>query len=216
MMIVLAGLALWAQSNRRAMIAPRQLWFQWDYTPLFLVPFLTAATIIGVFVEAGMNRTFTPLLVSAAILALLIGFSEEAVFRRYILELANGKSAVIVVLVFIYSILSFAFVHMMNVFSGLPVAEAFSQSLYTIRFGVVAALIYLVTKNFLALACWHAVTDFELFAGQIGDFQSVAFIGQAIDWVMWVSTGLASIYALIHLFTYLRNSRRLTNIHKCE
>lgn len=211
MMIVLAGLALWAQSDRHAMINPCQLWFRWDYTPLFLIPFLSVATFIGVFVEAGLNGSFSLQLICATILALLIGFAKEATFRRYILDLDRTQSIVTTVAVFVYSVLAFAFVHMMNVFSGLPVAEAFSQSLYTIRFGVVAALIYLVTKNFLALVCWRAVTDFGLFAGQIGDFQSVAYIGQAIDWVMWVSTGLAAIYGLIRLFKYLRDSRRLTH-----
>lgn len=207
MMVALAGLGLWVQPHRRAMIDPRQLWFQWDHTPLFLIPFLTLATIIGVFVEATMSNMFTPLLISATVLALLIGFAEEAIFRRYLLELANGQSAARIGLVFIYSVLSFAFVHMMNIFSGLSVGEAFSQSLYTVKFGIVAALIYLVTKNFLAIACWHAVTDYGLFVSQIGDFQSVGILGQVIDWVMWVSTALAALYAVVRFGRYVRNTQ---------
>ena len=205
MMLILALLSYSVQSNRAAMFNPRQLWFSWDYTPLFLVPFLTVATVIGVIAESLFQGTFSFLIIAAVLLSLLIGFSEEAMFRRFILELpGENKTIVQAVGVFVLSVVTFSGVHMMNVFSDMSVYEAFQQSLYTINFGLISAVLYMVTKNFLAVVFWHMATDFGLFATQIADFQSPALIGQAIDVVIWVSTGLAVIYGAVRLYRRYR------------
>ncbi|MDO5747453.1 MAG: CPBP family glutamic-type intramembrane protease [Actinomycetaceae bacterium] len=205
MMLILAALAYYAQSNRTEMFNLRQLRFTWDHTPLFLVPFLTVATVIAALIESIVHGSFSILLIAAVLLALLIGFAEEAMFRRFILELPGENPSIAQsVGIFFLSVITFAGVHMMNVFSDMSLYEAFQQSLYTINFGVISALLYMVTKNFLALVFWHMATDFGLFTSQLGIFQSPALIGQVIDIVMWVSTGLSVVYGGLRLYRRFR------------
>lgn len=145
---------------------------------LLLVTVLLA--MVAPFVESAARGMFDPMLFAGLVLALLIGFSEEGLDRKFILDHAgdNGRRTAILLVV---SVVLFSFMHMVNVAAGMRPADALNQSLMAIPFGLVAAIIYVATRQFWVLALWHANIDFQLFATNTGDLYAASIIGFAVD-----------------------------------
>ncbi|AZA12741.1 type II CAAX prenyl endopeptidase Rce1 family protein [Corynebacterium choanae] len=210
MMGVLAGVVWW---NLRTLHPQwntwRQFTWRWDYTPIAAVPILTLLGVVSTYVEAAIAGTFSWVLPAATVVAACIGFAEEGMFRRLILDMPAARSSLGgMILAFATSVISFALLHMMNVFAGLSISDAWNQTLYTVRFGVVAALIYLVTRNFVAVAVWHMGIDYSLFVSQVGVFRADAILGLGVDWICKITTILCLCYALVGLYRWWKAGHR--------
>ncbi|WP_448852318.1 CPBP family glutamic-type intramembrane protease [Corynebacterium sp. 335C] len=158
-----SGHRLWPDGFREATARRVALWpvHTWALRVLLIS---VVVSIAATFVESGVRGLFHPMIISALILSLLIGFSEEGLYRKFILDRA-GDGTTSKVLFLLASALLFGFVRMVNVTTGMAAADALNQSLSA----VVVGLFYLETRSLFVLALWHANVDFQLFATHLGD-----------------------------------------------
>ncbi|WP_409484783.1 CPBP family intramembrane glutamic endopeptidase [Arsenicicoccus dermatophilus] len=195
-MLVLAGLVWWVQ--RGAWPPVRSLLRRGpDGTAVHLLPLAAVLTVVVVWVEALARGMFSPVLISSAVLALLIGFAEEGMFRKYLLD-AAGPTWRSLVGCTVLSVVSFGAVHLVNVTGGMPLSAAVGQSVGALGFGVCFAALYLGTRNIWALVAWHATVDFGLFAAHAGDLYSPGLIGLLVDAIVIVSLLLLVVRAWRH------------------
>lgn len=87
---------------------------------LFLLPYLALLMVAASFLEAAILGRFSVDLVCMAVLTFLIGLCEEGLFRSCLLK-DRGPGTARAVGLLLYSSVTFAVLHMVNVAGGLPV-----------------------------------------------------------------------------------------------
>ncbi|MDO5755293.1 MAG: type II CAAX endopeptidase family protein [Tissierellia bacterium] len=185
MMLVIAGFVIYANGKNR-LIKKEDFKRKSSFALLNWIPILTILMIITVFGEMFMRNGEVTKVLWAMILTFLIGFSEEGMFRHFIIQ--QGETIFSSMALLIYSTVSFGLLHMANMASGLDFIGAFTQSIYTLPFGLLAAFLYMETKNITALIFWHMSVDFSLFLLELGEFKSATYCGKAIDIIMILAT----------------------------
>ena len=101
---------------------------------------------------------------------ILVGFSEELMFRGIILNTAlknYGKLKAIFI-----SSLAFGLLHTVNVLAGLSFSQMIFQFVLTSIFGLLFALIYIRINNILPLMVFHFLWDFSLISETITGYTS--------------------------------------------
>ena len=167
----------------------------------------TIVTFAAAPIEFALRGTLSPLIVAAAVLSLLIGFSEEGFFRKYLLDHAAPSAPMRTkALWLVASVLIFGLLHMTNVFSGMDVASAFNQSVKAMPMGLVAGLIYLRTRALLPLVLWHASVDFTLFA----NVEQPYFFGGVWGFLIDATMAILTLFVLWDLTRELLKSRSRT------
>ncbi|MCH8611984.1 CPBP family intramembrane glutamic endopeptidase [Arsenicicoccus dermatophilus] len=199
-MLVLAGLVWWVQRDSwppvRSLLRRGP-----DSTLEHLLPLTAVLTVVVVWVEALVRGMFAPVLLSSTVLALLIGFAEEGMFRKYLLD-AAGPTWRSLVGCTVLSVISFGAVHLVNVTSGMSLSAALGQSVGAMGFGACFAVLYLATRSIWALVAWHATVDFGLFAAHAGDLYSPGVIGLLVDAVVIISLLMLVLRAWRHRATW--------------
>ncbi|GGG76809.1 CPBP family intramembrane glutamic endopeptidase [Corynebacterium pelargi] len=151
----------------------------------FTLRVLIVATLIlflAAPIEFALRGEFSPIIFASVVLSLLIGFSEEGFFRKFILDHTKDSDSLKTKCIWLIgSMVLFGFLHMTNVLSGMPLGAAFDQSLKAMPMGLVAGAIYLRTRAFLAVVLWHASIDFTLFANAQKPFYFGGVWGIIID-----------------------------------
>lgn len=150
---------------------------------LFLLPYLALLMVAASFLEAAILGRFSVDLVCMAVLTFLIGLCEEGLFRSCLLK-DRGPGTARAVGLLLYSSVTFAVLHMVNVAGGLPVEAAVTQSLGSFPFGLVAGFLYLRTGHLTGLAFWHMSVDYKIFASMAAPLKSVLVVGELVDLVM--------------------------------
>ncbi|AZA09388.1 CPBP family intramembrane glutamic endopeptidase [Corynebacterium pseudopelargi] len=167
--------------NLKAWNGSRRLPRHYRYA-LGVLSIATLVTFIAAPIEFALRGVLSPLIFAAAVLSLLIGFSEEGFFRKFILDHVSPSASLRSKATWlIASVLLFGLLHMTNVLSGMPVGAALDQSIKAMPMGLVAGLIYLRTRAFVPLLLWHASIDFTLFANAQQPFYFGGFWGIIID-----------------------------------
>ena len=128
---------------------------------------------------------------------LLVGFSEELMFRGFVLhsflKTKSKKNAVLI------SAATFALIHSVNIFAGVPTIGMVVQLILTFIFGLFFGLLILRVKNIIPFIIFHWLWDFFLIGGRIFSYE------EAIP--------LSTIYLLVELvlvivlFILLKRSR---------
>lgn len=185
MMLIIASFVIYA-NDRSLIIQKEDFKIKSSFALLNWIPILTILMIIATFAEVIITKREIEKILWITILTFLIGFSEEGLFRRFIIN--KGKNKISPIRLLLYSTISFGFLHMANIASGLNFMGAFTQSLYTLTFGLLAAFLYMETKNITGLIFWHMSVDFSLFLLELGSFRSTIYFGKIIDLIMVFST----------------------------
>lgn len=185
MMLVIAAFVFWVNGND-VLINKK------DFKPcpafglLNWVPVLVILMAIVTLIEAFVRIDAPQKVLWAVILTFLIGFSEEGMFRKFIISKAEKTWAPWQVL--LYSTLAFALLHMANMASGLDLTAAAIQCVYTLPFGLLAGFLYMETRNITALVFWHMSVDYSLFLSELADFRTATYFGYAIDLLLFLTT----------------------------
>lgn len=98
---------------------------------------------------------------------LLIGFSEELMFRGILLRGAMTKLSVIQAMML--SALAFSVLHVFNGFAGQSLDNTLQHLAFTFLIGFALAPIALKLGNLWPLIIWHWLWNFALFAGSVAD-----------------------------------------------
>lgn len=151
---------------------------------LYLLPYIVICAVLLSFIETAITKHSLPDILCMAVLTLLIGISEEGMFRLFLLKNCSGS---LKMKRYLFSVFAFAALHMMNVGGGLSFHDAFLQSLNTIPFGLAAGFLFLRTGNISSLVFWHMFYDYDIFAEEQGIYMTTTIFGFVIDFILIVS-----------------------------
>ncbi|MGI5959658.1 MAG: CPBP family intramembrane glutamic endopeptidase [Massiliimalia sp.] len=190
MMIVLCGYVF--VINKKRIFQKKDFTFCPENAGLNLIPYVAALGVAVTWIEAIVRNMFAIDLLFITILTFLIGIGEEGMFRKYLLD-GEEKTFVGKIGLFVFSVVTFSLLHMMNVAGGLTVTGAWIQSLSAVPFGIVAGILYWKTKNLSALIFWHMMVDYFLFISVCGTFYSPSVLGLGMD-VILISALIRIVY----------------------
>jgi membrane protease YdiL (CAAX protease family) len=141
-----------------------------DYTALkWMIPniFLLFSMLVFFFLgvlEKGISEEQLNLLLLGGVTTLLVGLSEEVIFRGVLLHyFARNKNIIIGIII---STVLFGSLHLVNVFGGLEMSQAWIQFGTAAFSGLFFALIILKIKSILPLIIYHWLWDFVLISGK--------------------------------------------------
>ncbi|MDO5725470.1 MAG: CPBP family intramembrane metalloprotease [Tissierellia bacterium] len=192
MMLIIAGFVY--KINGDKLIDLNELKPKKEYLGLNFIPFITMLLVLFTIFESFTNEVESRKVIWAFILTFLIGFSEEKMFRQFIFE--EGKKFYSKRFLFLYSTIAFSLVHMANMASGLDFKSAALQSIVSLPVGLLAAFLYIETKNISALIFWHMSIDYSLFLRELGVFKTELIFSKIIDKILIIITVLLLIKKL--------------------
>ncbi len=150
----------WHELGFRNVEKKNLIWF----APMGVV----VAVVLFTFVSFMLSNTFTPdqlrLFTIAGITTLLVGFSEELVYRGIVFATFLKESKVQALFV---SGITFSLLHSVNVFGGLEFAAMLGQLGITFIAGLFFAFVRLKIKSIVPIIIFHWVWDFNLIGGQV-------------------------------------------------
>jgi membrane protease YdiL (CAAX protease family) len=178
---LLTRLRFWKEVGFRPLVTPRDLLLYW-------LPF----TVVLVNLAFGIARLGWGEVAFYFVLAALIGFSEEAIFRGLILRAIapHGfwKAAVV-------SSLLFGLAHSLNLLGGANPLYTLLQVGYTLAIGFGFAAVALRTRVLWPLVIIHALIDFASFLASHGVISagvtSLDLVISAIFTVAFIAYGLS-------------------------
>jgi len=148
----------------------------WWLAPSFLV---VAALFLGLFLTGTVTLTGLALAVVATMI--LVGFSEELVFRGIVLKaalpaMATGRAILL-------SAALFASLHAVNVLAFLPVSNMLLQLVLTFTFGLAIACFALRVNSLVPVITFHALWDMVQFLGGLwgADFGLLVTLGILVN-----------------------------------
>lgn len=145
--LLLSRLHWWREAGFRLPPNPLYLWF-------FTVPLLP---VILNMVLAGVGYPGIGRILLFFVLALTVGFVEEAFFRGMMLHalLRRGPWQAAII-----SSIFFGIAHLLNLAAGANLAATLLQIVYTLAIGLMYAALALRTQTILPLIVTHGLTDF--------------------------------------------------------
>ena len=123
--------------------------------------------IIGIvtLVTTGKFTESLPLLFLVLISTMLVGFSEELMFRGILLNvLLEKRSTLFAIMV---SSAGFSLLHVVNLFANASLKGTIVQLIDTFLVGLIFSCILILTKNIIPLMIFHFVWDFVLISNPI-------------------------------------------------
>lgn len=159
---------------------------------LWLVPFaIILLCALGLFLFTGDFGRNSSIIILVGITMVLVGFSEELLFRGILLHVLLEKRTVVYSII-ISSIL-FSLLHSVNILGGLPLAGMIGQLILTFLFGVIFSCLSLLIKNIIPLILYHFIWDFVIF--------SQSLVNAKLDWL--ASTAIITeVIIIVPLFIY--------------
>lgn len=140
------------------------------------------------------------LLWAVVLKCLLIGVTEELIFRGILLILVsdllgNGNNRVFLTIVISSAI--FALYHLLNLFAGAGLGVTLLQVGYSFLTGAMFAAVMTRTRNIWLCIALHTVYDIGgLIVSDIGS-------GAVHDLIFWVLTAVAAVICCVHVILYL-------------
>ncbi|SEU28342.1 CPBP family intramembrane glutamic endopeptidase [Paenibacillus sp. NFR01] len=122
---------------------------------LYYLPLAIIALTQPVF--SGIDPELTGARIAIIVLfTLLVGYTEESVFRGIIRDKLRGKGAVYYI---VFSSVFFGVLHMANAFSGKDALSTVLQVINALLLGGVLALLIVTTEEILPLIAFHFIYD---------------------------------------------------------
>lgn len=151
----------------------------WWLVPSFLV---IAALFVALFLTGAIS--LSALVLAVIVTTILVGFSEELVFRGIVLKgalpaLGTGRAILL-------SAALFASLHAVNVLAFLPLPNMLMQLALTFTFGLVIAFFALRVNSLVPVITYHALWDMVQFLGGLwqADVDQLILIGIIVNTVM--------------------------------
>ena len=182
--VILTVMGWWRRVGFRAPRRRRDLLF-------FLVPFLP----VVINAVPGVQFVGAVAVTGLLLLALMVGFVEESVFRGLMLTTLRARGAWRAVIV--TSVL-FGLTHLANVLAGATVVETISQLAYTIAFGIAFAALVLRKGIVWPLVLAHAAIDAVFFL-QVPGFEF------STAWTLMINGGVVVVFTAYGLFVMRRD-----------
>lgn len=122
---------------------------------LYYIPLLVIAFVQPIM--GGLNFELTAAkIVLIVIFSLLVGFTEESIFRGIIREKLQFKSRLFYI---VFSSLFFGILHIANAFSGADMMQIVLQIINAFLIGLILALLFEIAHNIIPLIIFHFLFD---------------------------------------------------------
>lgn len=190
MMVVISGYVYWINGKR--IFRKEDMIPEKENLLLYLIPYVVVAAVLLSIAETMIMKRSLPDILGMAVLTFLIGVSEEGMFRLFLLKYSEG-SIKRKILLYMFSAVTFAALHMMNIGGGLSLNDALVQSINAMPFGLAAGLLFLRTGNISSLIFWHMFFDYDLFSAQLGLYLTTTIASFIVDWLVVLSLARAVI-----------------------
>ena len=133
----------------------RKLDMRQEKVVLYYIPLLVIAFIQPIM--GGFNLELTaPQIVLILIFSLLVGYTEESIFRGIIREKLRSKGPIFYI---VFSSIFFGILHMANGLNGSDLVHILLQVLNAFLIGFILALLIETTHNILPLIVFHFMFD---------------------------------------------------------
>ncbi len=163
---------------------------------LWIVPgVLLAITLLGMVIMAITKQGFSSsewlLFLLVGMTTLMVGFSEETMFRGIALRGALTSKGLFVSMLF--SAVTFSLLHSVNILGGEGVGSMLFQLVLTFIFGLFMAPIALKLQSLIPLIIFHFLWDFSLFVAPMvsvdATFMMLIFtpIEVVLGIILWIS-----------------------------
>ncbi len=136
----------------------------------WLVPGVSIALLLLSYVYGaisinGINSSQLTLLIFVGITTLLVGFSEEVMFRGIVLRGALTKKGIYVSI--LISAIAFSLLHSVNILGGETTGEVIGQMVLTFIWGLFIAPVALKLRSLIPIIIFHFLWDFSLIAAPV-------------------------------------------------
>ncbi|MEZ4673948.1 MAG: CPBP family intramembrane glutamic endopeptidase [Caldilineaceae bacterium] len=170
---------------------------------LWVLPFLIASGIITVTIfraalQPGVAFSALVGVMAAALLALIVGFCEETMFRGIVLRGALLRHGLFVSI--LISAVAFMLLHVVNVLGGNPLSDMPSHLSSQIWYGLLMAPLALKIRNLIPLILVHAMWDFSSLATNFVEINDGGLINGAFVAGPLLQYGIMIAILLVLLF----------------
>lgn len=146
---------------------------------LWLLPYFAIFLLLlsQVFVSLNVNGISSlqlKLLIATAITTLLVGFSEELMFRGIVLRGMLAKYGIYKSM--FISAVAFMLLHVVNVLGGLSVQAMLVQLVIVFISGLLLAPVVLKLRSLIPLIIYHFLWDFSMMSSQIASVDSPGLV----------------------------------------
>lgn len=128
---------------------------------IWIIPYFIIFIALSLFcIFTGKFSTSPTLLTSVFLTSVLVGFSEELLFRGIVLPIFMEKRKIIPTI--LISSLCFSLFHIVNPLGGTSIFGTLIQLFLTLIFGIIFSCMFLQIKNIIPLMIFHFFWDFVL------------------------------------------------------
>jgi len=177
------------------------LWLVPGFTVMTIFTFKLFATSLG-----NIDKHTALVLLTTGITIVMVGFSEEVMFRGILLHWSLKKYGILPSV--LISSIGFSLLHSVNYFGGESIPLVISQLISTFLFGLFAALVALKLKNIFPLIISHFMWDFQLFASDALHFPIEGFSRTLVVSQILYQYLATFILLTILVITYFRNEKK--------
>lgn len=142
-------------------------------TPTFVIFSLVILSMFIIYLTTGDFKGHGSILPLVVITTLLVGVSEELMFRGIVLSAFLEKENTVKAI--IGSALLFALLHSVNILGGLPVKEMLTQLFSSFVYGVMTGCFRIRIKNIFPFMIYHFLWDMMLITSSFVDPSIVIF-----------------------------------------
>mgnify|MGYP001149486911 FL=1 len=121
---------------------------------LYFIPMILVASV-NLWFGISINGS-VPQLIYLAIAMLGVGFSEEILFRSFLMKAVMHKNETAAVII---SSVIFGCFHIMNLFGDADLFQTILQIIYATAFGFMCAMFFYRTKNIIPCMICHSLTN---------------------------------------------------------
>lgn len=160
---------------------------------LYYIPLLIIAVVQPIMGGFNLELTFMDVLI-ILIFSLLVGYTEESVFRGIMRERLQYKGKVFYI---VFSALFFGILHMANALNGTGILHILLQVINALLIGFILALLIETTGNIIPLIAFHFLFDFlaQLTSNAILDQEVLAV---SILNILYLCYGIYLVYGFIN------------------
>ncbi len=174
------------------------LWF----LPMAIVALIVIINTTYFLLNNNISSEQWVLFVKIAITTLLVGFSEELVYRGIVFATFIKESKVKALFI---SAVTFSLLHSVNVFGGLELVGMLLQLVMTFLAGLFFGFVRMKIESIIPIMIFHWIWDFSLIGGQVINIGSVNDTFTSAFVIMEIA------FALIYIPYFVYKEKKLSN-----
>lgn len=146
---------------------------------------LIIITLVAFFITGDFTGKI-PIVSLILVTTLLVGISEEVVFRGIVLQTFLQKGGIVTAI--LVSAILFSLFHAVNIFGGASISEVINQMIGVFLGGIVYACLSINLKSFIPLIIYHCLWDFLILSNEIvsANIEVLIFVIGTLEFIILI------------------------------